>query len=349
MIVLALLLVSMMTEIGLCVESPAGQTRSSPSAAGLAEVEKGSATGAEDLEERAIKELGIKVGENVDDGFVFFDGRYVDAPYTVSRRGRQIFVNDVMVQQWDRWPLPDLRLDKDPGYPPGLTEMSTMEDVRDKQNPEDSPWLREARYLDQHFPPDVAREKLAEWFRGLPFVESVEFMNEGRVLSLRMKNGEKKFIDMMPPPPDSPYSWHFTNKDIVKRLEYDRNKYEAYLKKGEAVFLFSKGHPVTMIRKKAACDLGLLTEILRSDRTQEEKIDLLQRMEFLRPPSMGGNEMFMPLITQFQASEQLEERIGQLVKETGVEPRTLKDLPAEAPLERAMRLRKEANQKSKEP
>jgi hypothetical protein len=97
-----------------------------------------------------------------------------------------------------------------------------------------------------------------------------------------------------------------------------------------------------MIRKKAACDLGLMTEILRSDRTKEEKIDLLQRMEFLPPPSFGGTSMFLPLITQFQASEQLEERIGQLVKETGVEPRAIEDIPDEHPLERAMRLRKEA-------
>ncbi|HUS45417.1 MAG TPA: hypothetical protein VM219_05240 [Phycisphaerae bacterium] len=347
-IVLALLAVGMVTGPSLCAEPPADEAKSVTSTAVSAQAEDSDAAGAVALEENAIKELGVKEGESVDSGFIFFDGRYIDAPYTVSQRGRRLFVNEVMIYQWDRWPLPDLRVDEDPGYPPGLTEKSIMDDVI-KGNSENSPWQRKGRYLDQHFPPDVARQKLADWFRGLPFVESVEFVGRTSNIKIKMKNGKEQGVGLSPPPAESSYSWHFTNKDIVKGLEYDRNKYEAYLKKGKAVFIFSKGHPVTMIRKKAARDLGLMTEILRSDRTKEEKIDLLQRMEFLRPPSMGGNEMFMPLITQFQASEQLEERIDQLVKETGVTPRTLQDLPAEAPLERAMRLRKEADQKSKEP
>jgi hypothetical protein len=349
-IVLALLAVGTVTGAGLCAEPPADEAKGVTSTAGSAQAGDSAAAGAAALEENAVKELGVKEGDKVDSGFIFFDGRYIDAPYTVSQRGRRLFVNEVMIYQWDRWPLPDLRVYEDPGYPPGLTGNSTMDDLRDKQNPENSPWLRQQRYLYQHFPPDVARQKLADWFRGLPFVESAEFKPLGSDrLRIKMKNGEEKGVSVTPPPAESSYSWKFTNQDIVQWLERDRSRYEKYLKKGEAVFLFSKGHPVTMIRKKAACDLGLMTEILRSDRTKEEKIDLLQRMEFLPPPSFGGTSMFLPLITQFQASEQLEERIGQLVKETGVEPRTLKDLPDEAPIERARRLMEEASKKSKEP
>lgn len=342
-------LVCALTMSNLCADSRVGAAKDATPAVAREQAKSHDAPSATAPDESAIKGLGVKAGENVDTGFVFFDGRYIDAPYTVSRRGRRLFVNDVMIYQWDRWPLPDLRVDEDPGYPPGLTESSTMDDAI-KGNAEDSPWQRQSRYLYQHFPPDVASQKLAEWSRGLPFVEGAEFKPPGSDrLRIRMKNGEEKGVGLSPPPPDSPYSWNFTNQDIIKRLEYNRGKYEAYLKNGEALFLFHKGYPVPMIRMKAARDLGLMTEILRSDRTKGEKIDLLQRMEILYPPSMGGNEMFLPLITQFQASKQLEERIDELVKETGVEPRTLKDIPDEHPVERQMRLRKEADKKPKDP
>ena len=192
------------------------------------------------LDESAVKELGVKEGEPVDAGFVFFDGRYIDAPYRVSRRGRHVFINDVVVFQWDRWPLPDLRVNEDPGYPPGLTENSGLEDVI-KGNSENSPWQRKSRYLYQHFPLDVARQKMADWFRRLPFVESAEFRHPGSGgLRIKMKNGEEKNVGVSPPPKESIYSWEFTNKDIIAWLERDRGRYEARLKEGDAVLSSAK-------------------------------------------------------------------------------------------------------------
>jgi hypothetical protein len=310
-----------------CASTATSSTGASQFKGATAQAKDAAAAAATALDESAVKELGVKEGEPVDGGFVFFDGGYIDAPYKVSRRGRYVYINEVAVYQWERWPLPDLRVEEDPGYPPGLTEKSTMDDVLDKANAENGPFFREGRYLDQHFPRDVAKQKFVEWFRGLTFVESAEFRNPGgSILTIKMKDGKQENVSLIPPPRDSVYSWEFTNRDIVRKLESDRGKYEAQVKKGEAVFIFSKGHPVSMIRKRAAEDLGLMAEILRSGRPQQEKINLIMYMQFLGPAITGDKDARMPLFTDFRASKQLEERIGKLAEETGVKPRELKDV-----------------------
>lgn len=294
-------------------------------------------------EDDSSKVLGEKVGMQVSFGFLFVDGTYLDAPYRVTRLGRRVTINGVAVKQWDRWPLPDLRVDTDPGKPPGLTERSTLDDLRDKKNPENGFWLREYRYLFQHFPPEEARQRMAEWFRGLPFVGSATFKYD-TYLVIKMKNGEEEAMGMKPPAADSPYSWEVTNKDVAARLDRERDRWESKLKEGGAFFFFfTKSRTVILTPKMAARDLGLIVGILRSGRSQEEKVGLLQRMELVPPTSVDDIGMFRPLMTQFRASKQLEERIADLVKATGITPRQLKDIPAEVPYERAKRLRDEAD------
>ncbi len=75
----------------------------------------------------------------------------------------------------------------------------------------------------------------------------------------------------------------------------------------------------------AAQDLPLAIEILSSPRTVAEKTDLMQRMDIL--PS--GPEPFQTLVTRFQPSAQLTERVRALVEKTGVKPRTMNELPEE--------------------
>ena len=44
------------------------------------------------------KPQGTTAGSPVDDGFVFFDGKYLAPPYVVSRRGLGVFVNDKIIE-----------------------------------------------------------------------------------------------------------------------------------------------------------------------------------------------------------------------------------------------------------
>ena len=69
------------------------------------------------MEAAAVKALGVVEDKPIDSGFVFIDGVYVEAPYTVSRRGRQLFINDILIYQWAEWPLMDRHVKEDPGPP----------------------------------------------------------------------------------------------------------------------------------------------------------------------------------------------------------------------------------------
>ncbi len=51
----------------------------------------------------AITALGVTEGKAQSNGFVFFDGRYIQAPYTVSRRGNGIYVNRFAVLESPEW------------------------------------------------------------------------------------------------------------------------------------------------------------------------------------------------------------------------------------------------------
>lgn len=51
----------------------------------------------------AITALGVTEGKAQANGFVFFDGRYIQAPYTVSRRGNGIYVNRFAVLESSEW------------------------------------------------------------------------------------------------------------------------------------------------------------------------------------------------------------------------------------------------------
>ena len=52
-----------------------------------------------DVPEEAIEALGKTEGTPQSNGFVFFEGRYIAPPYTVTRKGNGIFVNRIQVEQ----------------------------------------------------------------------------------------------------------------------------------------------------------------------------------------------------------------------------------------------------------
>ena len=108
--------------------------------------------------------------------------------------------------------------------------------------------------------------------------------------------------------------------------------------------MLQHGHGAVHVGKRHGSNLSVV-EILRSGRTKEEKIHLLQRMEVLPPPSRGDVDKFAALVTGFQAPAELDEHVRKLVTETGITPRRLKDIPDEIPFERMLRLEKEAKER----
>jgi len=112
--------------------------------------------------------FGVKKGTPVESGFVFLDGVYIEAPYSVSRRGGDIYVNDAKIEDVvGMWPPPYAE-DKDPGMPPGLTKDSTFKDLDFPDRPGDSWDRKKRRWLCSHFPPEEATRRTIEYYMSLP-------------------------------------------------------------------------------------------------------------------------------------------------------------------------------------
>lgn len=296
-------------------------------------------------EAEVIKELGAWKGKPVDAGFVFVDGRYIEAPYIISRQGVGIFVNDTRLRDRAVWPPVDYE-DEDPGMPPGLTRDSTFDDLNIPADSGGGRWDgKKIRWIKRHFEPKEARERIIEYYRSLPFIKDVRNSErDPRDLILETFGGEKIPVDISSPPYFPP-----TKAQVVAIMDRDCANLEERLGKGDCFFLFSRGGEISFGQNKAAKDLGLMVEILTSERTAEEKKDLLQRMAIM--PS-GGVTVFDALVTQFKGSPALDARIERLVQEMGVTPIRLEDVPSEAPFTKRARemrerlLQKEAQKKS---
>jgi hypothetical protein len=267
----------------------------------------------------AVAELGVNEGQPVDSGFVFVDGRYVEAPYRVSRRGVGLYINDVHL--YDRGPWPPFRFDEvkeDPGLPPGLTTSSVFDDLRipGKRDAWDS---RKYRWLLAHYEPEEARRRFLQWIQQLPFVKKVEYRSPWDVVVEHL-GGKKTYLDLTVSNYTPP-----TKEQVVRELDRIRGDLENRLAKGDGyLFFFGGGLEISFGKTKAARDLGLVAEILGSARTKEEKGLLLERLGVLPREETRGRDV---LVNRFQPSDQLDRRVEVLVKQTGVKPRRLADLP----------------------
>lgn len=270
-------------------------------------------------EEQAILELGITEGQPVDEGFVFLEGRYIEAPYRVDQRGGSLFINGVFLRKCAGWPLRWFKpVTEDPGVPNGLTRDSNMDDMRIPGNPPDSWDARKYRWLKANYTLDEARRLYIEYLQTLPFVKSVRPVASGLIL-VEHFNGKifhtTDLIKVRTPP---------TKDQIVQSIEQSRRYLEKELAKGVCFFFFAKGPEISCGRDGAARNLGLMAEILRSERPKEEKATLLRRMGLLPPGDFRGLDQFL---TNFQVSDQLDKRLAALAKDMRVKPRRLEDLP----------------------
>jgi len=335
---------------------------------------QGAATAAAaDLEASAIEALGVAEGKPIDTGFVFIDGRYVEAPYTVSRRGRQISINGILIYQWAEWPLMDRHVKEDPGPPPEEYEkFKSFGDIITGNVKEvlNSHLERKRRYLYEHFPEEEAKKKMLEYYRQCPFVASARFVPEWGHVEIITKRGKKQNMNLGAPLPHTVLHWDFGAQDVLRGLEDCRNSYMWSLSENDTLFFF--GVPFNeygaQMRPSGFYsspwqhpgDLKLMVEVLTSARSEAEKIELLGRMDFLPSPNAGKflhpvfaalaaetKGYYETLIRNFRPSAQLDERIAEMVKKSGVTPRTLKDLPDEIPWDRAERLDKEKREKEK--
>jgi len=268
-----------------------------------------------------VDALGDQTGKQIDNGFVFVDGKYIDKPYRVGRYGTAIRINDVLVRRydvrWRLWEASELRVDEDPGIPPTLSRASTLDDLDDGEHPLEGARSRKWRYLKQHFPLEEARDKMVEWYRSLPFVRSVQAWRppDHSIIKVTTVHGKAQLISVGAKKRGGRDV--ATPEGFVRWLEARRKHLEDELAKGNVVFLVGKGAQISLTRRKAVQVLPAIVQALSSDMTDDKKLDVLELWDVIPP----DRKCYLPLVRDFRGSQQLSDRIQQLLKKYPRRPR----------------------------
>lgn len=282
-----------------------------------AATEKANASVETDLPKLYVKEFGETIGEAFSAGFVFFDGKYIDAPYTVTRKGLGIFVNDIMVEKSrvSQWPMPDPTIKEDPGFFPEMSSLSrdtSLKEFDELNKKLDWHSHRKSHYLLQHFSGDIAVKKMAEYYLALPFVRNVEIL-QGSIRVETLK-GEKRRIAVRVMTPGSVSYWMSTKaptkEEVSDEMEYIRSRFDKRLKAGDCFFLFTKKVELSFAQGWVNNNLPKVVEMLKSSKSEEEKSDNLKDLDII--PNYWSQTDTAFFVTNFQSTPQLDERIKEI-------------------------------------
>lgn len=258
------------------------------------------------------------------EGFLFINGKYIEAPYQVLHEKGWILINGIKIKKVSDWPI---RLES-PGKPQipaaiikNAKSFDDMAVVGEKDN-----WSgRMIRWISRNY--KGAKSKSAEritFYKSLPFVDEVKEHSNGNELTLTFKDGSSEIYEFESIPPIE----HLTESDVLEEIEQLRMQMESRLASGGTHVFLENGLEIAFGKQKAAKDLKLFYEVLSSDRTNDEKVSIMKRMNIF--PEVK-TKYFDDFLNSFQASPQLMERVNQLKTDTGISPRTLEDVPALSP------------------
>ncbi len=262
--------------------------------------------------------FGTFRGEPVDRGFVFWEGRYLDAPYSVDRVELAVHINGIQVTQPLPWP-PEVRyrFDHDPGFPAGLTRQSTLEEALRIREPGGLLFdTAKQWYLFTHHPYDEAYERVTDYYRNLPCVRDM-YRDENGIWVLESFQGEIRRIQFggsrmrMVSEMYGPDGTGSPSRDeYVERVEALRQRYERRLEKGDCFFLFSGADEIAISEERAAVLLPEALSVLRSSSlSAAAKQEELVSLGVLPRETSGLCERF---VAGFETSSQLDVRLESL-------------------------------------
>ena len=258
----------------------------------------------------------------INSGFVFVDGKYLDAPYRVEARDLAVYVNGVQASRKEVLePYKKYCFDHDPAMPKGLTRNMSLEDCAKVKEPGGQSFIdAKMGYLFTHFGYEEAFKKAVEFYRSLPCVKSLE-QDERRFWVLTENGGRKICICIASPNMrrvNKIYGPGGTGPEPRKyyeeRVELVKQQYEQYLKDNKCllIFIYKRGVD-TFDERECAAMLPKVIEAMRSKTLSDKgKRDKLVSLGFF-PEST--NIICDKFISNFGASLQLDKRANALVEE----------------------------------
>lgn len=136
-----------------------------------------------------------KKTEAIQSGFVFIDGKFIEPPYTVERKGMIVYLNDIQIVQEKKVLTKNdfLLPKKDCGIPPSLKKNDSIDNIYiDKVNEYNESYISvKLNYLYINYDFEIARGKALEYFRLLPNIKLAEGSD---IVEVEAYNGDKRKI-----------------------------------------------------------------------------------------------------------------------------------------------------------
>ncbi len=262
--------------------------------------------------------FGRSWSEPIYSGYLFVDGRYIDAPYVVEQRGYILLVNGVRTEPGADIrrvlppppPAPPPANPKDPGAPTDLTRESSLVEVlmHPVVGAKQRYWSNTGFYGEERVKATI------EYLEAIPSVARVEDTGEEvlrnqRSITIYDHHGRRIGLNVplgpLPPPPPKP-----TEEELHKVIIDMRRLMETRLKQNGAVFINGNQLRATYPGVKANARWQDIFRTFASDASLEDKVERLKALGFLPDhKTVETSTAFYP-VKDFKASDQIWNRLS---------------------------------------
>lgn len=246
--------------------------------------------------------FGSVRGQEITNGFIFVDGRYIPPPYRISSEGVEVSVNGVWLTSVAKWPPLDFTQKEKPELSPDITENSTIYDLR--RHGRHGYLARMIRYHKQNTPKNQVVPEIIEAYKALPFVVKVQrtgaetldvTTNDGKVHHIMTgSRGRDLFLNPL------------THEEVAARIRNNTHHYENTLKKNGGFFVFPGFSMHTVSPHDMKNNMPVFQLIVNGLKTLDDKISELARLKVFLIEDLSHWRSF---VSNFKASPELMQRI----------------------------------------
>ena len=195
----------------------------------------------------AMAQEGTEAPEDVDSGFLFYDGKYIEAPYRVENRDLAVFINGLQITPYP-WIRPSLSVTEDPGRPPGVTRETSLDDLYKIKWQGRMPCTSaKFLYLWGKYGEEKAQRRMITYYRSLSCIKKATRVY-GDGVKLTDYKGNSLVAELsipgrlLQPPP--------TEEELQKQVDATAAFYKELLQQGDCYFFFKKGAALIMTERK---------------------------------------------------------------------------------------------------
>jgi hypothetical protein len=244
----------------------------------------------------------------IDHGFVFVEGRYIEAPYQVTTKNLAIYLNGIKIIPEMKCSQANLWVITDPGMPQGMTKEMGISAINSLKNSSGYPIIiRKLSYFYQNFPKDIADEKATKFLSMLPFLRTFRLNDVMGSIYLEDYYDKSLRLDISGTKPlKQP-----TLEECVDIVNKNKQIFENFLKDGSCLFFSDHGSLTQITAKHAAKVLPKVISTL-SDQSKniEEKKAILDSCGIKPRTSHSLDELF----NNFAPNNSLNRRIQEYIE-----------------------------------